>query len=123
MKNLQFNNWSAQEGSANKSINTLYVEIKYIIEEGKNNAFRAVNAAKVQTYWHIGKVIIENEQNGSYKADNGEALLDRLSVRLTKEFGRNFRAEIYDIFVSFSSYFQIGTHCVPNCLGSIIVCY
>jgi predicted nuclease of restriction endonuclease-like (RecB) superfamily len=72
------------------SIETLYNTIKQIIEEGKNNAYRAVNSAMVQTYWHIGKLIVENEQSGKQKAEYGEALLEELSVRLTKEYGKSF---------------------------------
>lgn len=35
-------------------------------------------------------MIVENEQNGKQKAEYGEALLEELSVRLTKEYGKSF---------------------------------
>ncbi len=75
---------------ATNSIEKLYIEIKHIIEEGKSNTYRAVNFAMVQTYWNVGKLIIENEQSGKQKAEYGDALLEELSVRLTKEFGKSF---------------------------------
>lgn len=72
------------------SIEKLYTEIKHIIEEGKSNAYRAVNFAMVQTYWHIGKLIVENEQSGNQKAAYGEELIKQLSKRLTVEYGKGF---------------------------------
>ena len=80
----------AKKNTPSISIEKLYNEIKHIIEEGKNNAYRAVNFTMVQTYWYIGKLIIENEQSGKQKAEYGEALLEELSVRLTKEYGKSF---------------------------------
>lgn len=71
-------------------IDRLYTEIKHIIEEGKNNAYRAVNFAMVQTYWHIGKLIVENEQRGKQKAEYGEELIKQLSKGLTVEYGKGF---------------------------------
>jgi predicted GNAT family N-acyltransferase len=44
----------------------------------------------VQAYWHIGKVIVEEEQRGKAKAEYGEYLLKNLSQRLTKDFGKGF---------------------------------
>jgi predicted nuclease of restriction endonuclease-like (RecB) superfamily len=43
-----------------------------------------------QTYWNIGKRIIEEEQEGKERAEYGKALLKKLSVKLTKEFGRGY---------------------------------
>ncbi|MBK7965593.1 MAG: DUF1016 family protein [Bacteroidetes bacterium] len=73
-----------------KSVDTLYSEIKLIIENGKSNAFRAVNFTMVQTYWHIGKLIVENEQSGEKKAEYGKELIEKLAKKLNAEFGRGF---------------------------------
>ena len=72
------------------SINKLYCNIKQIIDEGKNNAYRAINFAMVQSYWHIGKLIIEEEQSGQYRAEYGEEVIKQLSNRLTKTYGGGF---------------------------------
>lgn len=82
----------ANKNTPTKNIETLYDTIKQIIEEGKNNAYRAVNFAMVKTYWHIGKLIVEEEQSGKQRAEYGEALLKELSKRLTKEYGKGFDA-------------------------------
>ena len=40
-------------------------------------------------YWNIGKVIMEIQQ-GDERASYGEAVLEKLSQRLTDEFGKGF---------------------------------
>ena len=47
--------------------NSLYTEIKAIIEEARNNAYRAVNFSMVLAYWEIGKQIVEAEQKEKRK--------------------------------------------------------
>jgi hypothetical protein len=44
----------------------------------------------VFTYYHIGKLIVENEQAGKQKAEYGKATITALSKKLTKEFGKGF---------------------------------
>lgn len=44
----------------------------------------------VQTYFELGKSIVEEEQNGKAEATYGEYLLQNLSKELTKEFGKGY---------------------------------
>ena len=44
----------------------------------------------VDAYWNVGKMIVEEEQSGEYRANYGEMILKDLSRRLTIEFGRGF---------------------------------
>ena len=44
----------------------------------------------VQAYWNIGRLIVEHEQKGNYRADYGKKTLQNLSARLKKEFGQGF---------------------------------
>jgi predicted nuclease of restriction endonuclease-like (RecB) superfamily len=44
----------------------------------------------VAAYWHIGKEIVEEEQRGRSRADYGESILNKLSEKLTAEFGKGF---------------------------------
>lgn len=67
-----------------------YNEIRLILENARQNAFRAVNFSMVTAYWHIGRVIVEEEQNGKGKAGYGEYLIKGFSEKLTKEYGRGF---------------------------------
>ena len=68
----------------------LFQSIKDIIHESRQRVFRMANAALLHTYWQIGKLIIEDEQNGKAKANYGEATLKTLATQLTLEFGKGF---------------------------------
>jgi len=64
--------------------------IRKIIENARGNIARAVNTEMVIAYWYIGKEIINEEQKGKARAQYGESILERLSERLTAEFGKGF---------------------------------
>lgn len=44
----------------------------------------------VTSYWSIGQLIVEDEQNGNERAEYGKAVLEGLSKKLTAEFGKGF---------------------------------
>ena len=44
----------------------------------------------VQTYWHIGRMIVEDEQGGQKRAAYGKPVLPELAKRLSEEFGAGF---------------------------------
>jgi predicted nuclease of restriction endonuclease-like (RecB) superfamily len=64
--------------------------IKKVITESRQRVFRMANTALLQTYWQIGKLIIDEEQNGNEKAEYGKATLRNLAKQLTLEFGKGF---------------------------------
>lgn len=70
----------------------LYTRIRAILLEGRRQAVYAVNVALVETYWNIGRMIVEEEQGGKARADYGQQLLAFLSTRLTGEFGEGVDA-------------------------------
>ncbi len=67
-----------------------YQKIKDILDEARSNIYRQVNFTMVQAYWNIGQVIVNEEQRGREKADYGKNLLENLSAKLTKDFGKGF---------------------------------
>ena len=69
---------------------SLKQEIGQLLLQGREQAGKAVNTILVQTYWHIGRHIVEFEQKGESKAEYGSELLDRLSKDLTSDFGKGF---------------------------------
>lgn len=71
---------------------TLYVEIRQLIEQARNNIVRSINWAMVITHWEIGRRIVEEEQNGQERALYGQFLIKNLSEKLTQEFGKGFDA-------------------------------
>ncbi|HII16088.1 MAG TPA: DUF1016 domain-containing protein [Nanoarchaeota archaeon] len=73
-----------------RGITGAYISIREIIEKARSTAYRAVNFIMVAAYWNIGRIIIEEEQEGKKRADYGSYLLKELSARLTKEYGPGF---------------------------------
>jgi len=59
---------------------------------------RDMNGVMLDTYWQLGKSIIENEQNGELKAQYGKRILAELSKSLTIELGRGYsRSNLYNM--------------------------
>ena len=79
----------SQENLPSKTIETLYTEVKQIIEQARNTVYKTANFAMVQAYWNIGKRIVEEEQNGNERAEYGAQLVNQLSHKLT-DFGNGF---------------------------------
>ncbi len=72
--------------------------IGIILEEGRKQAYSAVNNVLVKNYWEIGKEIIEYEQKGKEKAEYGSELLDKISRDLKKRHGKGFsRRNVLDM--------------------------
>lgn len=57
----------------------IITDIKDIISSGQKIAYNATNKAMILTYWHVGKRIVEQEQNGNERAQYGQALIDALA--------------------------------------------
>ena len=70
--------------------NMVYLQIKELMENAKKQVSVKINNILVQTYWEIGKIIIEDEQENSERAEYGKKLLKELSKKLTKEYGKGF---------------------------------
>jgi len=68
----------------------LFEQIRTLVEQARGRAARAVNQTMVETYWHIGRLIVEEEQGGEGRAVYGARLIPELSRRLTLEYGKGF---------------------------------
>lgn len=67
-----------------------YESIVNVLRDARSNAYRAVNFVMVEAYWNIGRMIVEEEQQGKERAEYGAALIANLSIRLSAEFGKGF---------------------------------
>lgn len=74
----------------NNSVNELYDQIEGIVTANRKKVVYQINNTMLETYFLIGKLIVENEQNGNIKAEYGKQVLKELSKRLTQRFGRGF---------------------------------
>ena len=68
----------------------------------------------VRAYWHIGRVIVEEEQKGKERAEYGKQVLKQLSQKLTKKHGRGFDESNLRHMRNFYLVIQNVTHCVLN---------
>ena len=65
-------------------------DIKQIIAQSREQAIRSVDFHRVLMYWHIGKRIFEEEQQGQARAEYGKYLIKSLAGELVPEFGSGF---------------------------------
>ena len=72
------------------SDNSLYNKIASILEESRKFVATTVNTAMVQTYFEIGRLIVEEEQHGNVRAEYGKETLKNLSIKLTANYGKGF---------------------------------
>lgn len=60
------------------------------IEQARGQLRQAVNSLMVQSYWEIGRLIVEDEQQGESRAEYGKQQLQQLSQQLTERLGKGF---------------------------------
>jgi len=71
----------------------LFSDIKKLIEQAKNFVVQNINTTLVFTNYHIGKMIVEDEQHGSERAKYSDKTLLKLSQKLTIEFERGYSVD------------------------------
>lgn len=64
--------------------------VSSLLQEARRKAVTQINTVMAETYWHIGRMIVEEEQKGKERAEYGEYLVRRLSNDLVKRFGKGF---------------------------------
>ena len=64
-----------------------------ILKNARKHAKMALNISMVYSYYEVGRMIIEEEQNGEQRAEYGKAILKELSKRLTESLGKGFSVE------------------------------
>ena len=92
----------------NNEINNIFNAIKQLVINSKNKVYSAVNTEMINLYWNIGKAIMEIQQ-GDERANYGDAVLEKLSEKLTAEFGKGFSKRNLERMRKFYIYFPIAT--------------
>lgn len=75
------------------SNNNLFDKIAELIESSRKKTASAINLTMVYTYFEIGKMIVEEEQQGKERAEYGKSVLKNLSAKLSEKFGRGFSVD------------------------------
>lgn len=68
----------------------LILDIEKIVINAKENISYSVNHTITETYWTIGKYIVESEQDGKIRAAYGSKMLTMLSRELTLRLGKGY---------------------------------
>lgn len=80
--------------------------ISAAFQQGQQKTYQAVNTGLLETYWEIGKHIVEFEQQGNATAEYGAGLLKQLSRDLKIQHGKGFSVSNLQRFRLFYSCFE-----------------
>jgi DUF1016 N-terminal domain len=78
--------------------------------------YHAVNTNMVKTYWELGQLIVEEEQQGEERAKYGKYLIKELAKRLQNEFGSGYSAPSLWNYRQFYNEFPISL-CTAEKIG------
>ncbi len=95
-----------EKNKTNKEIiDNMYNQISNIIVNNKNKIIYQINNALVENNFMIGKIIVENEQNGNIRAEYGKDILNKLSKKLTNRFGNGYSVSgLYNMRLFYTRY-------------------
>ena len=68
----------------------LFHRVAVLLNTARQRAVQAVNTTIVHTYFEIGRMIVEDEQNGYKRTEYASQTLAYLSEKLTQQFGKGF---------------------------------
>ena len=88
--------------------NSFFNNIKDLVMNSRNKVYQTVNTEMLNLYWNIGKAIMEIQQ-GDERASYGDAVLEKLSQKLTNEFGKGFSKRNLERMRKFYICFPIAT--------------
>lgn len=77
----------------NKREDSLFERISALIEEARKRVKTTIDTTMVYTYYGVGQYIVDDEQQGEQRAQYGQAVLKKLSVRLTDKYGEGWSVE------------------------------
>jgi len=79
-----------EQSTIPKPNNQLFGKIIDLLNESRKFVAKSVNQTIVLTYFEVGKLIVEDEQQGKKRAEYGKSVLKELSQKLTEEFGKGY---------------------------------
>jgi len=79
----------------------LFDRVAAILEQARGAVVRAVNTNMVLAYWLIGREIVQDLQAGERRAEYGKKVVEGLSARLTKRYGKGYSSPVLWSFRQF----------------------
>ena len=102
--------------SISRSLAPLIEQVRSLVQSARQAAAASVNSLQVLTNFEIGRLIVEHEQQGRYRAAYGKETLVHLSASLTAEFGRGFSRANLEYMRNSTSYGRIAPFRFPRSL-------
>lgn len=99
--------------------NSMMNEIRELLKTARQRVAVQVNTELLSTYWNIGRIIVEHEQQSKDRAEYGKQLLKELSKALTNEFGKGFSVPIFNLCGGFIKPIKFNRRCLLNYRGRI----
>ena len=87
----------------------LLAAVRDLITQARERAVSAVDTERVLMYWHVGQLIVEEEQQGADRAACGSALIEGLATVLQPQFSSGFSGRQFHWYVQFYRTFPIVT--------------
>jgi predicted nuclease of restriction endonuclease-like (RecB) superfamily len=88
-----------------KNYDLLIKQISSLVGNAKTKIATTINNTLIETYWNIGKYIVEFEQDGNTKAKYGDSLLVNLSNDLTIRFGKGYsKSNLFNMRLCYSRF-------------------
>ena len=88
-------------------VDELYNKIATVIDKARQMIVTTVNTAEVYSKFEISRYIIEDEQDGNYRAQYGKAVLSALSARLTERYGKGWSVDTLEqtrrLYITYSN--------------------
>ncbi|MEC5167092.1 putative nuclease of restriction endonuclease-like (RecB) superfamily [Flavobacterium sp. PL11] len=113
--------------SENLHSNSLFSQVVDLLQQSNQQVVRAINQTMVYTYYEIGRMIVEEEQNGKDRAEYGKQLLKGLSKELNKEFGKGFSVETLErirrFYLTYSKSSTLSTISESEKLSEVIASF
>lgn len=98
----------------------LFQSVKVLIVAAQQNVVRNVNTTMLLTYFEIGRMIVEDEQQGKHRAEYAKETLINLSSFLTKEFGKGYSVSNLEYMSSFYKTYQFRSIPKSQTLSGIL---
>ena len=68
----------------------IFNEVINLLKDAREKVKKTIDNTMTNTYYEIGRIIVEEEQKGNERAEYGKEIIKKLSMILTNEFGRGF---------------------------------
>lgn len=97
----------------------LVLRIGQLIDEARKRTLTVVNTTMVYTYYEIGRMIVEDEQQGQLRADYGKQVLKNVAKQLSAKYGKGFSysnlKQMRQFFLTYSNFsIESDTQCLSN---------